>query len=84
MDRQADRLTTNRPPGAHPGHNFTALTAMTPTVDDILSRTAIGCGWHDFHADGGAVRMRTADLRAALEDAYDADMPNWPAMVDLD
>ena len=57
---------------------------MTPTVDDILSRTAIGCGWHDFHADGGLIRMSTADLRAVLEDAYDADMPDWPAMVDLD
>ncbi len=54
---------------------------MTPTVDDVLSRTAIGCGWHDFPGVG---RIRTADLRAALEDAYDPCMPDWPVMAELD
>lgn len=56
---------------------------MTPTVDDILSRTAISCGWHLFPAEGGPCQVRTADLRAALEDAYDPCMPDWPVMVEL-
>ena len=57
---------------------------MTPTVDDILSRTAISCGWHMFPAEGGPIQVRTADLCAALEDAYDPTMPDWPCMVELD
>jgi len=57
---------------------------MTPTVDDIMSRTAIGCGLHDFRTNGGVIRVRTTDLRAALEDAYDSSMPDWPGLVELD
>lgn len=57
---------------------------MTPTVDDVLGRTVVGCGWHDFPTEGGPIRIRTADLRATLEEAYDPAMPDWLAMVWLD
>lgn len=56
---------------------------MTPTVDDVLSRTAVGCGWHCFPVIGGSIWIQTEDLRAALESAYDPGMPDWPTMVEL-
>jgi hypothetical protein len=56
----------------------------TPTVDDLLQSTAIGNGLHDWHCEGGTIRVSTDDLRQALEDAYDPMMPNWPALVEID
>jgi hypothetical protein len=32
---------------------------------------------------GGSIMLETAELRLALEDAYDVSMPDWPAMVEL-
>lgn len=64
-----------------------------PTVADVLNRCEV-CGWTDdgspfsvaptplLNWDGCAIPAD--DLRAALEDAYDPTMPNWPAMVQLD
>lgn len=55
-----------------------------PTVDDILARTAVGNGWHDFAVEGGSVRVAAATLRRALEAAYDPDMPGWVGLVTED
>lgn len=54
-----------------------------PTVDDMLSRTHIGGHFHEWGAEGGVIRVSRAELRQALENAYDPSMPDWPAMVEL-
>ena len=54
-----------------------------PTVDDLLSSTAIGNGFHRWNVKGGSVYIDSETLRQALEEAYDPFMSGWPAMVDL-
>ena len=54
------------------------------TVDELLDSTAVGGGFHDWATDGAVVRVTADQLRPALEAAYDPDMPNWAALVDLD
>ena len=60
-----------------------------PTVDEILARCqprgSTGTPADPIQLlnwDGCAIPA--GDLRAALYDAYDPAMPNWPAMVQLD
>ena len=55
------------------------------TVEDILRSTHIGCNKHQWRIpyDGGVATLTRAELRQALEDAYDPNMPNWPAMVEI-
>ena len=60
------------------------MTQPTPTVDDILTRTHVGGHWHEWSADGGTIRVTRAELRPALEAAYDPSMPDWPATVEID
>ena len=55
-----------------------------PTVEFMLSASRIGNGIHRWPAEGGEITIVTADLRQAMEAAYDPLMPNWPAMVELD
>jgi hypothetical protein len=55
-----------------------------PTVDEILTRTHLGGHFHEWGADGGAIRVTRDELRLALEDAYDPTMPDWPSMVEID
>lgn len=52
-----------------------------PTVEDVLSDTAIGNGWHDFAVEGGTIRVCTEDLQRVLEENYDSTMPDWPALI---
>lgn len=57
-----------------------------PTVADVLNRCAI----RGFASGGSPLldwngcMIPFDDLRAALEDAYDPAMPDWPAMVQVD
>ena len=53
-----------------------------PTVEEVLSDTAIGYGWHDFRIEGGTIRVPTKDLRRVLEAAYNPSMANWSTLVD--
>jgi hypothetical protein len=55
-----------------------------PTVDDLLARTHLGFGFHEWSTDADVFRVTRDELRQALEDAYDPTMPNWPAMVEID
>ena len=55
-----------------------------PTVTDLLQFTDIGSCLHRWRTEGGAVTVDRAELRQALEDAYDPTMPNWPARVEID
>jgi hypothetical protein len=55
-----------------------------PTVEFMLDATLISNGIHRWPADGGAIEISTAELRQALEDAYDPTMPNWSAMVEIE
>ena len=61
----------------------TPLTTAPPTVDDILARTHVGGHWHEWNAYGGTIRLTRAELRPALEAAYDPYMPDWPATVEI-
>jgi hypothetical protein len=55
-----------------------------PTVDEILTRTHLGGHFHEWETDDGVLRVTRDDLRQALEDAYDPEMADWPAMVEID
>ena len=55
-----------------------------PTVDEILTRTQMGPDLNWWSANGGAIRISRAELRQALEDAYDQEMADWPAIVKID
>lgn len=59
------------------------MTQPIPTVDDVLARTHAGGHWHEWGADGGVIRITRAELRPALEAAYDPTMPDWPATVEI-
>lgn len=54
-----------------------------PTVDDMLASTHLGGHFHEWRADGGIIRVTRAELRPALEAAYDATDANWPALVEI-
>jgi hypothetical protein len=54
-----------------------------PTVDEILARTQMSPDLNWWNVNGGAIRVTRATLRKALEDAYDPNMPNWTAMVEV-
>lgn len=53
-----------------------------PSVQDVLDYTYVSNGFHQWGVTGGVVLVQTKDLRAALEDAYDANMVEWPSLVD--
>jgi len=57
--------------------NRSGSRVIIPTVEDVLSDTAIGDGYHDFAVQGGTVRLTEAELRSALEAVYDATMHKW-------
>jgi hypothetical protein len=61
-----------------------AQVSPIPTVNEILAATAVGCGFHDFAVEGGTLRLTTAELRPALEAAYDSTCPDWVEFVDLE
>jgi hypothetical protein len=60
------------------------MTQPIPTVDDLLANTHIWNNVHRWHVEGGAIEITTAELRQALEDAYDPTMPDWPSMVEIE
>ena len=60
------------------------MTQPIPTVKLMLSASRIGNGIHRWRFEGGDITIATAELRPALEAAYDPTMFNWPAMVEID
>lgn len=56
---------------------------IVPTVDEMLERTRVGSGLHEWPVEGGTIRVTRAELLPALEAAYDSIMPDWPATVDI-
>ena len=60
------------------------MTESIPTVESILSATLIGNGLHRWPVEGGEIRIATAELRPALEAAYDQGMPDWPPMTEIE
>jgi hypothetical protein len=64
--------------------NRSGSCVTIPTVDDVLTSTAIGGGFHDWAVQGGTIRLPEALLRPVLEAAYDPTMPDWPALVEID
>jgi hypothetical protein len=63
------------------------MTQFIPTVDDLLTRTHLSqrhaVDYHEWGVDGGVIVVTRAELRQALEAAYDPCMPDWPAMVEI-
>ena len=59
------------------------MTQPIPTVDDVLARSHVGGHWHEWGVDGGTIHLTHAELRPALEAAYDPSMPDWPSMVEI-
>ena len=57
---------------------------IVPTVEQILDATAIGGGFHVWAVIGGCNRLTTDQLRPLLEEAYDPNMPDWVALVDVE
>jgi hypothetical protein len=64
--------------------NRSGSCVTIPTVDDVLTSTAIGGGFHNWAVEGGTIRLPEALLRPVLEAAYDSTMPDWPALVEID
>lgn len=60
------------------------MTDIIPSIDDVMRRTAIGGGFHEWRTVGGAIRLTSAELRPILEDAYDSSMPDWVALADFE
>jgi hypothetical protein len=61
------------------------MTEHIPTVEDILTQTAVGnAGFHEFGVEGGVALFTRANLRRALEAAYDPFRPDWPSTVTID
>jgi hypothetical protein len=58
------------------------MTAITPS--QLLDSTAVGCGFHDWDCEGGAIRVTSDELRPVLEEAYDPNMPAWPSLISWD
>lgn len=59
------------------------MIPTVPTVDDVLARTHLGGHFHKWGTDGGVIRVARAELRPALEAAYDPTLPDWPSTVEL-
>ena len=55
-----------------------------PTVEQVLDSTAIGGGFHVWAVIGGSITLTTDVLRPLLEEAYDPNMPDWVALVDVE
>ena len=60
------------------------MAPTIPTVEFMLGATLVSHGNHRWPTEGGEIQIATAELRPALEVAYDPTMPNWPAMVEFD
>ena len=62
---------------------FTAMSKIK-TVDQVLSYNKVGPDRYVWPADGVLIEADTQTMRAALEDAYDPNMPDWTSMVQMD
>ena len=55
-----------------------------PTVDEVLANTQVWNGIHKWSKVGGIIMLSTDLLRPLLEEAYDPNMPDWVALVDVE
>ena len=55
-----------------------------PTVDEVLALCRASNGLCHWDAEGGRIDLPEAELRQALEAAYDPQMAAWPALVEID
>ena len=59
------------------------MTQPIPTVTDVLIQTSTANCQQSWPVEGGSITLTRAELRLALEAAYDPTMANWPAMVEI-
>jgi hypothetical protein len=57
--------------------------ADVPTVAEVLDQHHLFDSVAWWGVEGGRVSVLKVDLKAALEDAYDPTMPDWPSMVEI-
>jgi hypothetical protein len=62
----------------------TGFLNIVPTVEQMLNATAIGGGFHRWGVIGGSITLTTDQLRPLLEEAYDPNIPDWVALVDVE
>ena len=60
------------------------MTQPIPSVESMLGATLISNGLHRWPVEGGEIQIATAELRLALEAAYDPFMPDWPSMAEIE
>ena len=54
------------------------------TVEEVLDRTAVGCGYHQFNVGDGVMRFKTDELRPVLEEAFCCHaglVTDWESMI---
>jgi hypothetical protein len=56
----------------------------TPTIAEMLARSAGPCGTYHWDVEGGRITVTRKQLEEALESAYDPTMAAWPSLVELD
>lgn len=71
-------------PPTHAGQSCDVVQddLRVPTVEEILASAAGPCGNYCWDVKGGRIQVDRDTLLAALNDAYDPGMPNWPALVE--
>lgn len=57
---------------------------VAPTVEEVLAKNLLRPGAYTWGTHGGCLTLTEAELRPALEAAYDPTMPNWPSTVELE
>jgi hypothetical protein len=55
-----------------------------PTVADLMAQTAISNGIHRWAVEGGLIEVAADELLPILDQAYDANMPDWASLVSYD
>ena len=60
------------------------MTQPIPSVESMLGATLISNGLHRWPVEGGEIQIAAAELRLALEAAYDPFMPDWPSMAEIE
>ena len=64
-------------------------TTAAPTVEEVLLGLVYcykeaGIRTYFWLSGPDILQVQEGELRQALEAAYDPEMPNWPAMVEID
>jgi hypothetical protein len=89
-DEAMEAIATLRARGYSPEQVQRAMEHQTSppeptvlTVEEALADAEVGCGLCYWGVEGGTITCTREELEAALEDAYDPMMSDWPTMVQM-